>query len=107
MCHKRSPRVPGSIPTGDNFFWLNLFCSSLRKPLLPTLPESSFLEKTLLFCQLLLESMVKLSFFCSRKQTISVTPPLTVGFGGIKMYSMVLLTQFNGDGFLLDLNEIC
>ena len=46
MCHKRSPWVPSSIATGGNFFLLNLFCSSLRKPLLPTFPESSILEKT-------------------------------------------------------------
>ena len=35
-----SQEVLGSIPTGGNFFLLNLFCSPPRKPLLPTLPTS-------------------------------------------------------------------
>ena len=35
-----SQEVLGSIPTGGNFFLLNLFFSSPRKPLLPTLPTS-------------------------------------------------------------------
>ena len=34
----KESQVRGSISTGGNVFLLNLFCSSLRKPLLPTLP---------------------------------------------------------------------
>ena len=47
--HKRSSRISGSIPTADNLFLLNLFCSSLPKPLLPTLPEFSILGKPGIF----------------------------------------------------------
>ena len=41
-----SQEIPCSIPTGGNFFLLNLFCRSLHKPLLPMLPESSVLGET-------------------------------------------------------------
>ena len=33
----RSQEIPGSIPTGGNIFLVNLFCSSLCKPLLTEL----------------------------------------------------------------------
>ena len=54
MFHKMSPRVPDSIPTGGNFFLLNLFCSSLHNSLLSTLPESPILEKTRLYVIMLM-----------------------------------------------------